>query len=47
MYVTVGVQSLATKAIGETGGTFVAAAVLAAVATAPAPALTSRSAEGG
>ncbi|WRZ91712.1 hypothetical protein OHB54_23120 [Streptomyces sp. NBC_01007] len=33
MYVTVGVQSLATKAIGETGGTFVAAAVLAAAAT--------------
>ncbi|MCX4989616.1 MULTISPECIES: threonine/serine exporter family protein [unclassified Streptomyces] len=33
VYVTVGVQSLATKAIGETGGTFVAAAVLAAVAT--------------
>ncbi|MER5401029.1 threonine/serine exporter family protein [Streptomyces sp. NPDC002599] len=33
VYVTVAVQSLATKAIGETGGTFVAAAVLAAVAT--------------
>jgi uncharacterized membrane protein YjjP (DUF1212 family) len=33
VYVTVGVQSLATKAIGETGGTFVAAAVLAAAAT--------------
>lgn len=33
VYVTVGVQSLATKAIGETGGTFVAAAVLAAVTT--------------
>ncbi|MEW2166973.1 threonine/serine exporter family protein [Streptomyces sp. NPDC007084] len=33
VYVTVGVQSLVTKAIGETGGTFVAAAVLAAVAT--------------
>ncbi|KAB1987630.1 threonine/serine exporter family protein [Streptomyces triticiradicis] len=33
VYVTVGVQSLATKAIGEMGGTFVAAAVLAAAAT--------------
>ncbi|WP_329300764.1 threonine/serine exporter family protein [Streptomyces sp. NBC_00659] len=33
VYVTVAVQSLATKAIGETGGTFVAAAVLAAAAT--------------
>lgn len=33
VYLTVGVQSLATKAIGETGGTFVAAAVLSAVAT--------------
>lgn len=33
VYLTVAVQSLATKAIGETGGTFVAAAVLAAVAT--------------
>ncbi|MGW6490047.1 threonine/serine exporter family protein [Streptomyces sp. NPDC055056] len=33
VYLTVGVQSLATKAIGEAGGTFVAAAVLSAVAT--------------
>ncbi|MFF2361931.1 threonine/serine exporter ThrE family protein [Streptomyces sp. NPDC058122] len=33
VYLTVAVQSLATKAIGETGGTFVAAAVLAAVTT--------------
>lgn len=33
VYLTVAVQSLATKAIGETGGTFVAAAVLSAVAT--------------
>ncbi|WP_392964978.1 hypothetical protein [Streptomyces sp. LN245] len=33
VYVTVAVQSLATKAIGETGGTSVAAAVLAAAAT--------------
>ncbi|MFE2533267.1 threonine/serine exporter ThrE family protein [Streptomyces sp. NPDC059371] len=31
VYLTVAVQSLATKAIGETGGTFAAAAVLAAV----------------
>ncbi|MFH8727612.1 threonine/serine exporter family protein [Streptomyces termitum] len=33
VYLTVGVQSAATKLIGETGGTFVAAAVLAAAAT--------------
>ncbi|MFF3849798.1 threonine/serine exporter family protein [Streptomyces sp. NPDC002328] len=33
VYLTVGVQSLVTKLIGETGGTFVAAAVLAATAT--------------
>ncbi|MFF8414866.1 threonine/serine exporter family protein [Streptomyces omiyaensis] len=33
VYLTVGVQSAATVLIGETGGTFVAAAVLAAVAT--------------
>ncbi|GAA2995508.1 hypothetical protein GCM10020229_05060 [Kitasatospora albolonga] len=34
VYLTVGVQSLGTKLIGEVGGTFVAATVLAAVATA-------------
>ena len=33
VYVTVGVQSLFTKLVGEVGGTFVAAAVLAAAAT--------------
>ncbi|MFE1270400.1 threonine/serine exporter family protein [Streptomyces sp. NPDC058758] len=33
VYLTVAVQSAATKLIGETGGTFVAAAVLAAAAT--------------
>lgn len=33
VYLTVAVQSAATKLIGETGGTFVAAVVLAAVAT--------------
>ncbi|OQR60988.1 hypothetical protein B6E66_27390 [Streptomyces maremycinicus] len=33
VYLTVGVQSLVTKAIGETGGTFVAAVVLGAAAT--------------
>ncbi|NUP22754.1 MAG: threonine/serine exporter family protein, partial [Streptomyces sp.] len=33
VYVTVGVQSLMTKLIGETGGTFVAAVVLTAMAT--------------
>ncbi|MFE2300068.1 threonine/serine exporter ThrE family protein [Streptomyces sp. NPDC059445] len=33
VYLTVAVQSLATKAIGETGGTFVAAAVLSVVTT--------------
>ncbi len=33
VYVTVGVQSAFTKLIGETGGTFVAAVVLAAAAT--------------
>lgn len=34
VYLTVGLQSLVTKAIGETGGTFVAAVVLGAAATA-------------
>jgi uncharacterized membrane protein YjjP (DUF1212 family) len=33
VYLTVGVQSLFTKLVGEVGGTFVAAAVLAAAAT--------------
>ena len=33
VYVTVGVQSLFTKLVGEVGGTFVAAAVLSAAAT--------------
>ncbi|MFJ4829796.1 threonine/serine exporter family protein [Streptomyces sp. NPDC088747] len=33
VYVTVGVQSLFTKLVGEAGGTFVAAAVLSAAAT--------------
>ena len=33
VYVTVGVQSLVTKAAGETAGTFTAAVVLAAVTT--------------